>query len=79
MASAATLTDFLHTEFYPKPLGLGTSLEVLGLDSLDTIDLVNRLEETLGVAVTNEQMARIRTLEDIYRELGVTPPADFDR
>ena len=74
-----SLTDFLHTEFYPKPLGLGTTLEALGLDSLDTLDLVSRLEDALGVVVSNEQLARIRTLGDIYRELGVPPPADFDR
>lgn len=38
----------------------------LGLDSLDTVDMVVHLEENLKVKVDNERLMKVRTLEDVY-------------
>ena len=39
----------------------------LGLDSLDTVDVVNRLEVELGIKVPNRRIADLRTVGDIHR------------
>ncbi len=38
----------------------------LGLDSLDTVDMLVHLEENLKVRVDNERIMKVRTLQDIY-------------
>jgi acyl carrier protein len=40
----------------------------LGLDSLDSVDLVVALQNSFGVKIRNEEKVRdIRTLQDIYQ------------
>lgn len=40
----------------------------LGLDSLDTVDLVVAIQKRFGVKVRDDERVRsIRTLEDVYR------------
>jgi acyl carrier protein len=41
--------------------------EDLGLDSLDAVDMLVYIEETLGVKVEGERLANVRTLSDVYQ------------
>lgn len=38
----------------------------LGLDSLDAVDMLVYIEETLGVKVEGERLANVKTLQDVY-------------
>ena len=38
----------------------------LGLDSLDAVDMMVYIEETLGVKVECERLATVKTLSDVY-------------
>jgi acyl carrier protein len=38
----------------------------LGLDSLDAVDMLVYIEETLGVKVEGERLAQLKTLNDVY-------------
>ncbi len=42
-------------------------VEDVGLDSLDAVDLNVALEETLGFAMTDEELKKIKTVGDIVR------------
>ncbi len=42
----------------------------LGADSLDAMELSLAIEENLGVSITDEQMAEIKTVGDIVKILG---------
>lgn len=39
----------------------------LGLDSLDAVDMLVYIEETLGVKVEGERLASVKTLADVYK------------
>ena len=39
----------------------------LGLDSLDAVDMLVYIEETLGVKVEGERLASVKTLADVYQ------------
>ena len=39
----------------------------LGLDSLDAVDMLVYIEETLGVKVEGERLAAVKTLADVYK------------
>ena len=47
-----------------------TFLTDLGADSLDAMELSLAIEENLGVSITDEQMAEIKTVGDIVNILG---------
>jgi len=38
----------------------------LGLDSLDAVDMLVYIEETLNVKVEGERLATVKTLQDVY-------------
>ncbi|HMN68165.1 MAG TPA: phosphopantetheine-binding protein [Bdellovibrionales bacterium] len=38
----------------------------LGLDSLDAVDMLVYIEETLGVKLEGERLATVKTLQDVY-------------
>jgi acyl carrier protein len=38
----------------------------LGLDSLDTIDMLVYLEERFGTKISGERLSKVRTLGDVY-------------
>ena len=42
----------------------------LGADSLDAMELSLAIEENLGVSITDEQMAEIKTVGDIVNIFG---------
>ncbi len=39
----------------------------LGLDSLDSVDMLVYLEETFGIKVEGERLATAKTLADVYQ------------
>lgn len=41
-------------------------LRELGLDSLDLVELLIKLEEQFGIEFTNEEMPTFKTVEDVY-------------
>ncbi len=51
-----------------------TLFQDLGLDSLDAIDMLVHLEETLGVRVETERFQHVRTLGDVYTMVGELAP-----
>jgi len=39
----------------------------LGLDSLDAVDMLVYIEETMGIKVEGERLASVKTLSDVYQ------------
>ena len=50
-----------------KLIPTATLVGDLGLDSLDAVDMLVYIEETLGVKVEGEKLTSIKTLQDVYR------------
>ena len=48
-----------------EDITLDSSLEALGISSLDSISLVFDIEDKYGVEVPNEQLKKVRTVRDI--------------
>ncbi len=47
-------------------ISMTTSLtDDLGMDSLDLVELVMKMEETFGIQVSDEQAERLATVEDV--------------
>jgi acyl carrier protein len=46
-------------------ISLDSSLEELGITSLDSISLVFDIEDKYGIEVPNEELKRLRTVRDI--------------
>lgn len=40
-------------------------IEDLGADSLDLVELIMELEENFGIKITDEELEKIRTIQDI--------------
>ena len=52
----------------------------LGLDSLDAIDLVVSFQKEFGIKPSNDELQKIRTMEDVYTFcLLYTSPSPRDR
>jgi len=49
-----------------KLVPTATLIGDLGLDSLDAVDMLVYIEETLGVKVEGERLASVKTLQDVY-------------
>lgn len=50
-----------------KLIPSATLIADLGLDSLDAVDMLVYIEETMGIKVEGERLASVKTLEDVYR------------
>ncbi len=48
-----------------EDITLDSSLEALGISSLDSISLVFDIEDKYGVEVPNEELKKVRTVRDI--------------
>ena len=48
----------------------------LELDSLDAIDLMVTLDKELGIEIKTEEMQDLRTIEDVYKFVLSSIPAD---
>ena len=73
------LLDLLRTGFRsvagrePGRLAPEDDVQSLGLDSLQLLELVVWLEDTLHIEITPEQMASVRTVDDLVRTLQDRP------
>ncbi len=56
-------------EVEPEKLSAAARLEDLGLDSLDSVDIVVALEKAFRFRISEEQARKIRTLGDIYENV----------
>jgi acyl carrier protein len=69
----ATLAGFLK-ELAPastyQPGDEGKSLEELGLDSLDVAGFALKIEETWGVAISDEELETLDTLDDFAAHIA---------
>ena len=52
-------------EISEMKLSADTSVEEIGADSIDLVDLVSELEEEFGVSVPDEEFENIKTIGDI--------------
>jgi acyl carrier protein len=57
----------------PGDLSLETDVLDLGLDSLQILELVVWLEDTLHIEVTHDQMTAVRTVHDLIHTLQQPP------
>jgi acyl carrier protein len=65
----AQVNNLMRTGFEIPPEKLVPSATLqgdLGLDSLDAVDMLVYIEETLGVKVEGERLAQVKTLQDVY-------------
>lgn len=63
------VNKLMHTGFEipeEKLVPTATLVGDLGLDSLDAVDMLVYIEETLSVKVEGERLASVRTLQDVY-------------
>lgn len=63
------VNNLMHTGFeipQEKLVPGATLVGDLGLDSLDAVDMLVYIEETLGVKVEGERLATVKTLQDVY-------------
>lgn len=51
-----------HT-IYAK--GMDTTIEALEIDSVETMELVCHLEETIGSSFSNQKLSRVRRIRDL--------------
>ncbi len=63
-----------NTRCDPSCIGLNDDFEeVLGLDSLDRLDVLAAVEDELGVQIPDDQFSEIRNLDDLLKALGARP------
>lgn len=61
--------DRLSADAIADAITLGSSLEELGLDSMDTVELVMALEEEFDVNIPDDAAEKIETVMDAVRYL----------
>src|SRR5690606_33127151 len=60
--------DWLHRQFPDRAVGMDASLATdIGIDSLAWVGLTLDLQETTGVRLTEERLARLDTVRDLLR------------
>jgi long-chain acyl-CoA synthetase len=73
---AAAVWRWIHTRYPDQAIALDTSPQLdLGVDSLGWLDLTLALERDFGIALTEQQIARIVTLRDLLREAVTATPS----
>ena len=68
MDTKTTVIDLLATELGVDKVQVTTTAKIaedLGADSLDTVELVQVLEEKFGVSIPNEDVSSIKTVQDV--------------
>ena len=53
----------------PEQISANATLEALGADSLDLLEIIMRLEENFGVEISDEAAAQIKTVNDIIDKI----------
>ena len=65
----AKLKEVLAKKINGVELDKSASLESLGLDSLDKIDLLYEIEDTFGIEFTNDEMQNFVTIGDLFQTI----------
>ena len=67
MTTFQKLCNILSKEFdlETDTLAAETTFSELGLDSLQIVDAVMRIEEAFGVEISDEEMEKFRSLSDV--------------
>ena len=65
----AKLQEVLAKKVKDITLDKTSTLESLGLDSLDKIDLLYEIEDVFGIEFSNEEMTSFVTVGDIYNTI----------
>jgi len=65
----AKLQEVLSKKVKDLTLDMSASLESLGLDSLDKIDLLYEIEDVFGIEFSNDEMTSFATVGDIYNTI----------
>ncbi len=77
--SGSSIEDIIRKFAPGRQIGAATSLDDLGLSSLDRIQLMMELEQRTGTAIDESQFAGARTVADLARAQPATaPPRDSD-
>ena len=72
MDTLTRIKDLAAKEFSLEPgkLDATASLDTLGIDSLSFIEFMFKVEEELGVAVSDEDVKGIKTVADLERHVA---------
>ena len=62
-----TVADILSKRIDVSTLDEGDSLQALGLDSLDLVEVMLEIEDTLGVEFDSEEIQDVTTLGDVLK------------
>ena len=54
----------------PESISMETSLDDLGLDSLDKVTLLFELEQQLNLSIPDEAFRSVRTVSDVVETIG---------
>jgi acyl carrier protein len=49
----------------PKTISGSSTLQDLGADSLDIVEIIMKMEEQLGVSISDEQAEKLHTIDDV--------------
>ncbi len=63
------LQEVLSKKIKDVAFDKSASLESLGLDSLDKIDLLYEIEDVFGIEFSNDEMTSFVTIGDIYNTI----------
>lgn len=55
---------------FNKDVELSTVLNETGIDSLSLLDLVTELEDKHGIAISDDELMSIKTIEDIVKTIS---------
>lgn len=56
-----------QADIKPQEISLSDTLDQLGMDSLDNIELIMKLEETFGIEISDEEADKIKTVSDVVK------------
>jgi len=76
-APGSTLAALIQTYAPGRAVNSETTLNELGLSSLDRVELMMNIEEKLGTAIDESAFASMRTIGDLERPLPPAEPARF--
>jgi acyl carrier protein len=67
MSTLETLQDILVKEFClaPSQLTPAAELRTLGIDSLDLLELMFKIEDRYGISIKNDTPTNLMTVEDV--------------
>ena len=77
MDTLARIKQMVATEFSLEldKLDPNASIESLGIDSLDFIEFMFKLEDEFGVKVSDEELRQIKCLADLERHVAAAEAA----